>query len=59
MLPYKQYRGREALKKIKCYNEIPQDLKDKEITALEQFDVYKTNNLNFLKVSEICKYLKK
>ena len=58
MLPYKQYRGKEAFNNIKCYNDIPQNLKDKEITNLKKFDVYQTQNLNFLRVSEICKQLK-
>lgn len=30
MLPYRQERGRTALKKIMCYNEVPEELKEKE-----------------------------
>lgn len=29
MLPYKKGRGSDALEKIRCYNEVPLDLKDK------------------------------
>ncbi len=57
MLPYKKERGKTALKKIKCYVDIPQNLKDKEILHLEQFDVFKTHNLNFVRIDQICKFL--
>src|SRR3989338_9409615 len=30
MLPYKQYKGKEAFKRIMCYNSIPDSLKDKK-----------------------------
>lgn len=57
MLPYKKERGEKALKNIKCYIEIPENLKDKEILHLEQFDVFKTENLNFVRVDQLCKLL--
>ena len=57
MLPYKQERGRLALKRIKCHVDLPQNLKDKEILHLDNLDVYKTNNLNFVRVDQICKFL--
>lgn len=31
MLPYKQARGREALKRVRCYNSIPKELEDKKM----------------------------
>jgi len=58
MLPHKQYHGRIVFKKIKCYKDIPEALKNKEITKLDKFNIYQTQNLNFLKVSDVCKYLK-
>ena len=58
MLPHKQYHGRIVFKRIKCYRDIPEALKNKEIIKLDKFNIYQTQNLNFLKVSDVCKYLK-
>ena len=57
MLPYKKEHGKLAFKKIKCHLDVPQDLKDKKILHLDNFDVYKTHNLNFVRVDQICKLL--
>ena len=40
MLQYKQGRGRTALKKVMCYNEIPHEYKDsKKITMPKEFKI--------------------
>ncbi|MAG45496.1 MAG: 50S ribosomal protein L13 [Nanoarchaeota archaeon] len=57
MLPYKKTRGREAFERIKCFRTVPETLKKEKITTLDQFNVLKTTNINFLKIGDICKYL--
>ena len=57
MLPYKQPRGRDALKRIKCYNNIPKVLKDKKIETIKNANVNKLPNFNFVKVGEISKLI--
>jgi large subunit ribosomal protein L13 len=54
MLPYKQYKGKNAYSKIKCYVGSPKLEGDAvEVNA----NVNKVPNLKFVKVKEICKEL--
>ena len=57
MLPYKKERGRTALKRVICYNSVPESLKSKEITTLKSLNVLHSKNVNFIKVQDICKHL--
>ena len=57
MLPYKKTHGRTAFERIKCFKALPETLKNEKITTLEQFNVLKTDNINFVKIGDICKYL--
>ena len=57
MLSYKKARGRAAFKRILCYSSIPESLKNKEIDTIESFNVLQTENVNFIKVQNICRYL--
>lgn len=51
MLPnYREGRGREAWKRIKCYDKIPKELEGKEFIKLKDENKIKTN-----KVSEFTK----
>ena len=36
MLPHKQARGREALKRVMCYNVVPSELEGKEMISLKR-----------------------
>jgi len=57
MLPYKQYKGRMAFEKIKCYRGIPEDLKGKKLETIKEADVSKMQNLKYIKIGDICKFL--
>lgn len=59
MLPYKKERGRKALKKIKCYINVPEEFKDKNLETIKQFNVSKTRSLKYIPVKEISKALGK
>src|SRR3989344_3040138 len=57
MLPRKRTRGRDALKQIICYKEIPEALRNEKIETLDKFNIVKLGHINFIKVADICKYL--
>ncbi len=57
MLPFKKPRGREALKKIKCYIGIPETLKDKKAETIENANVSKIPTLKYMRVKELCAIL--
>lgn len=51
MLPnYREGRGRESWKRIKCYDKVPKELEGKELIILKQESKIKTN-----KISEFTK----
>jgi len=57
MLPHKQYKGREALKRIRCYNNIPDKFKNEKINTVPGADVKKLPTLNYVLVEDICKFI--
>ena len=56
MLSYKQPRGRKAFERIKCYNDVPEKLKDK-LETIEEAHVKKLPSRNYMKVKDISKVL--
>ena len=48
MLSYDQGRGRDALKRIKCYNDVPEELKKDEQISLAREIKFKAIKLNKL-----------
>mgnify|MGYP001576587232 CR=1 FL=1 len=57
MLPFKQYRGKEAFKKISCYVGIPEEFKSTKKETIKEANINKTQNLNYITLKEISKYL--
>jgi len=53
MLPYKQFKGRQALQKIKCHIGSPESIKG-ESKSIKQAEVDKVPNLRYIKVEVIC-----
>lgn len=53
MLPYKQYKGDVAFKRIKCYIGLPENLKEK-IETIKKANVSKLPNYRYVKVGNIC-----
>jgi large subunit ribosomal protein L13 len=56
MLPYKQTRGKEAYKKVKCF---PGADKVENLETVEKANIEKIHNTNFITVRELCRNLKK
>jgi len=54
MLPYKQPKGKQAMKKIRCFTGIPEKLQNKD-TFEGIKDISKLRNFKYLKISQICK----
>ncbi len=56
MLPYKQFKGREAFKRVKCHISFPESLKG-ETTTIKNASIDKVPNLKYIKVENVCKEL--
>ena len=56
MIPYKQGKGKEAFKRIKCHIGIPEDLKDKKIETIENAKL-SPQQMRYITLKELTKYL--
>ncbi|MFH1972171.1 MAG: 50S ribosomal protein L13 [archaeon] len=56
MVPYKQYKGKEALRRVKCFNGVPTGLKEKP-TTLESANVSKIPNTKFVTLKDVAEFL--
>lgn len=57
MLPYKKERGKKALKRIKCYQGIPKQFKNKKIETVEEAKKSRSLILKYITIKELCKQL--
>lgn len=57
MLPHRRGRGKEALKRIKCYNSIPERFKKEKIETLKNASISKLKTPKYMKVKDICKIM--
>ena len=57
MLPYKKENGKKALKRIKCYIGVPENLKDRKPEQLKKMALSKLTVVKYTTVKEICKTL--
>ena len=57
MVPYKNLRGKEALKNLKCYNTIPKTLGDKKITKIDGSKLNDLTSLYYTKMVDLCRVL--
>lgn len=57
MLPYNKENGRRALKRIKCYIGIPENLKNKKQEELKKSDISKLPVMRYVTVKEICRMM--
>ncbi len=54
MIPYQKPHGREAFKKVKCYNNIPDMFKDKKMEKIKTAD---KKPIDFITLEELSRYL--
>ncbi len=57
MLPYKSYRGKNAMSRIRCYSNVPEKLKQEKAETIKSFDAANMKNLYYVTVSQICAHL--
>jgi len=57
MLPHKQARGREALKRVICYIKVPEEYVDKEPETIESADSAHLKVGKMLRIGELSKLL--
>lgn len=57
MLPWKTFRGKEAFRRIMCYNGLPAEYAQLELISLSSASVKKLPTLKYATVAEICKNL--
>ena len=56
MLPHRQEKGRTAFERIRCYNTVPEDLKEKA-EKIEGADISKIPNLKYIRLDELQRLL--
>ena len=56
MLPYKQPKGRDAFKRVKCFRGIPKEYEGKAST-LNEANANKLSTLNFVVLKDVSKFL--
>ncbi|MBS3135035.1 50S ribosomal protein L13 [Candidatus Woesearchaeota archaeon] len=57
MLPYKQYKGREAFKRVMCHISVPNQFKDKKAEKIKDADISRIKTLRYTTVGDVCKFL--
>lgn len=57
MLPRKQSRGTEALKRVMCYIGVPPGFKDKKLQQVEGAGIADKQVPKYVTVSQICKFM--
>ncbi|MEK6904146.1 MAG: 50S ribosomal protein L13 [Nanoarchaeota archaeon] len=57
MLPYKQEKGKNAFRRVKCYTGTPDELSKAKIEALKDANLINLKIPRFIRVSEICEHL--
>jgi large subunit ribosomal protein L13 len=57
MLPYKQSKGAQALKRIKCYKGVPAEFQGQEAITIKEANIEKVTAVKFQTVEQICKFL--
>ncbi|MBT4174698.1 50S ribosomal protein L13 [archaeon] len=58
MLPHKKTRGREALKRVRCYNTIPAELKDIKTITIKEANVSKLISPKYITLKDVSEFLK-
>jgi large subunit ribosomal protein L13 len=55
MLPHRQEKGEKALKRIKCYSDLPAEFKKDDFKTIENADASKLKSRKFVYIADICK----
>lgn len=58
MLPFKQARGVEAYKRIKCFIGVPEEFKKEKMEDVKGANAEKLKDIGYINVRELCRDLK-
>jgi len=58
MVPWKETRGKEAFKRIKCYLGTPEEFKNQEAITIQKADVAKTKSLRYITLEQLSTLLR-
>lgn len=59
MLPYDQYKGKIAYKRIMCYIGVPDEFRNQKIETIKNASISNSTTLSYVTVGEVCKHLRK
>jgi len=57
MLPYKQKKGRDAFKNIRCYLGVPEKFKDKKAETIKEAKINFKKTINYITLKEVSRHL--
>ncbi|MBS3149470.1 50S ribosomal protein L13 [Candidatus Woesearchaeota archaeon] len=57
MLPYNQYKGKSAFKRVMCYRGIPDKFKNEKHETVEKLNIVKTKSLKYINLKLVEKFL--
>ena len=57
MLPHKRYKGKEALKRVRCYIGLPKEFEGKNIETINNANIEKVADANHITIKELCNLL--
>ncbi len=57
MLPWKQARGKEAFRRVKCFRGVPEGLAGQEAIVLKEASLKKLFSLKYVTVGDLCRWL--
>ena len=57
MLPYKQYKGKIAYKRVMCYIGVPDTFKDKKPISLKEAHVSRMESIKFMNLQQIVRFI--
>ena len=57
MLPYNQFKGKSAFKRVMCYRGVPDKFKDQKIETIDKFNISKIKSLKYINLKRVQKFL--
>jgi large subunit ribosomal protein L13 len=57
MIPYKQGKGKDAFKRVRCHIGVPKEFEGKKMETVKDADASKVYRTKFITVAEISKHL--
>lgn len=59
MLPYDQYKGKIAYKRIMCHIGVPDQFRNQKVETIKNANINNSTTLAYVTVGELCKHLRK